>query len=83
MPLVGVASAAFGANGDFFKVGRSNIASAVGALTKRGAGPALSLKVGSGAPLAVNSSNRVANLNADRLDGLELLAALALPFVPY
>ena len=69
--MVGVASAAFGANGDFFKVGRSNVATAVSTLTRRGAGPALSLKVGSGAPLAVNSSNKVANLNADRLDGLD------------
>jgi hypothetical protein len=69
--MVGVATTAFGANGDFFKVGRSNVASAVSVLTKRGAGPALSLKVGSGAPLAVNSTARVTNLNADRLDGLD------------
>ena len=37
--MVGVASTAFGANGDFFKVGRSNLASAVSTLTKSGAGP--------------------------------------------
>lgn len=69
--MVGVATAALGANGDFFKVGKGNVASAVSTLTKNGAGPALRLKVGSGAPLAVNSSTRVANLNADRLDGLD------------
>ena len=69
--MVGVATAAFGANGDFFKVGRSNVASAVSTLTRSGAGPALSLKVDSGAPLAVNSTSRVVNLNADRLDGLD------------
>jgi hypothetical protein len=69
--MFGVASMAFGANGDFFKIGRANLASAVSTLTRSGAGPALSLKVGSGAPLAVNSSTKVANLNADKVDGLE------------
>jgi hypothetical protein len=63
------AGAAFGANGDFFKVGRSNLASAVSVLGKSGAGPALRLLVDSGAPMAVNSSTRVTNLNADQLDG--------------
>jgi hypothetical protein len=67
--ILGVASMALGANGDFFKVGKANIASAVSVLTKRGAGPALSLKVDRGAPLAVNSDTKVAKLNADKLDG--------------
>lgn len=67
--LLGVASMALGDNGDFFKVGRANLASAVSVLTKSGAGPALRLEVGSGAPLAVNSSAKVANLNADKVDG--------------
>jgi hypothetical protein len=67
--VVGAATATFGANGDFFKVGRSNLASAVSTLTKSGVGPALRLRVGRGAPLALNSSRRVDNLNADKLDG--------------
>lgn len=67
--VLGIATMALGANGDFFKVGRSNLASAVSTLTKSGTGPALSLRVDSGAPLAVNSGTRVANLNADKLDG--------------
>jgi hypothetical protein len=67
--VLGVAAAAFGANGDFFKVGRANLASAVSVLDKSGAGPALKLQVDSGAPMAVNSSTKVANLNADKLDG--------------
>src|SRR5215217_3746848 len=67
--VLGAATAAFGANGDFFKVGKFNIASAVSTLSKSGAGPALSLKVGHGKPLAVNSTAKVANLNADKLDG--------------
>ncbi len=69
--VVGVASMALAADGDFFKVGRANVASAVSTLTKSGAGPALSLKVDRGAPLAVNSGTRVANLNADKVDGLD------------
>jgi hypothetical protein len=69
--VLGVASAAFGADGDFFKVGKSNFASAVSVLDKIGAGPALKLVVDSGAPLAVNSSTKVANLNADKVDGLD------------
>lgn len=67
--MFGVATAAFGANGDFFKVGRNNIASAVSTLTKNGPGPALRLSVGSGPPLAVNSETKVGKLNADKLDG--------------
>ena len=57
--VLGVATAALGANGDFFKVGRENFASAVSVLDKNGAGPALRLLVDSGPPLAVNSSARV------------------------
>jgi len=45
--VFGVATTAMGANGDFFKVGKSNLASAVSVLTKRGAGRALNLRVGS------------------------------------
>lgn len=67
--LFGMASMALGANGDFFKVGRDNVASAVSTLTKSGAGPALRLKVDSGPPLAVNKQAKVKNLNADKLDG--------------
>jgi hypothetical protein len=69
--MFGVAATAFGANGDFFKVGRSNLASAVSTLTKSGSGPALSLRVDRGAPLAVNSDAKVPKLNADKLDGLD------------
>jgi hypothetical protein len=67
--VLGAATAAFGANGDVFRIGQSNFASAVSVLDKSGAGPALSLLVDSGPPLAVNSQGKVANLNADKLDG--------------
>jgi len=72
--VLGAASVALGADGDFFKVGRSNLASAVSTLTKSGAGPALRLNVDSGAPLAVNSTTKVAKLNADKLDNLDSAA---------
>ena len=67
--ILGVATAAFGDNGDFFKVGKANTASAVSKLIKQGAGPALDLRVDSGTPLKVNSDTKVDKLNADKLDG--------------
>jgi hypothetical protein len=70
--IFGVATAAFGANGDFFKVGKSNTATKVSKLIKSGVGPALELRVDSGAPLKVNSETKVTNLNADKLDGQSL-----------
>jgi hypothetical protein len=70
--LFGVASTASGANGKPFLLGKKNVATAVSTLLKRGAGPALSLKVGSGPPLAVNSSETVTKLNADKIDGQDV-----------
>jgi hypothetical protein len=60
------------AEGKTFLLGRRNVAAAVTTLVKEGAGPALRLVAGSGAPLAVDSDARVANLNADKLDGRHL-----------
>lgn len=67
--ILGVTSAAFGADTDPFRLGRQNLAESVSRLVKSGAGPALDLQVDSGPPLKVNSSAKVANLNVDRLDG--------------
>lgn len=84
--VVGAASAAFGANGDAWRLGRANFATKITALggklgvngpmvrlTNKNAGAddtALDLRVQSGeAPMTVNSSTRVNNLNADLLDG--------------
>ncbi len=47
----GAASAAFGADTDFFRLGRSNFAESITRLIKSGGGPALSLQVDSGPPL--------------------------------
>jgi hypothetical protein len=68
--LFGVASAALGANGNPLILGKAaNTASKITGLVKSGAGPALRLKVDSGPPLAVTSSEQVPNLNADYVDG--------------
>ncbi len=83
---VGVASAAFGANGDDWKLGENNVATAITTLAGAAGvdGPmlrlinndadandtALDLRVQPGeAPMTVNSSASVANLNADQVDG--------------
>lgn len=84
--VLGVATSALGANGQSFLLGRSNLATAITKLTGNVNGSAmqvtnsnagaddtaLSLNVQAGeAPMKVNSSTRVANLNADNLDGLD------------
>lgn len=67
---VGMASAALGANGKPFLLGKRNVASAVSTLVKQGPGPALRLLVRPGQPpMVVNSQVKVPNLNADKLDG--------------
>ena len=82
---VGVAGAAFGANGANFLLGKSNAANVITQLVGSVAGPglqidnnstdaaatALDLQVEAGkAPMKVNSDTQVANLNADKVDGL-------------
>ncbi|MDQ4126740.1 MAG: hypothetical protein M3151_02085 [Actinomycetota bacterium] len=86
--VVGVASTAFGANGDPWLLGRGNVATAITKLAGAAGvnGPmlqlvnnnpdpndtALDLQVQSGeAPMSVNSSTKVNNINADKLDGLD------------
>ncbi len=49
----------------------ANLTGPVLRLTNQGAGPALELRVQGGPPLRVNSEAVVANLNADKLDGLD------------
>lgn len=76
--MFGVATTALAAvPGDPLRLGKINVVNKITTLIKRGPGPALSLKVGSGPPLAVNSTGKVANLNADQLDGQDSTA-----FVP-
>ena len=69
--MFGVASVAFTNDGRSFLLGARNVAQSVSTLVKQGAGPALSLQVGSGAPLKVNSTTKVAKLNADMVDGMD------------
>jgi hypothetical protein len=48
--VLGVASTAFGVDGQAFLLGRANTASAVSTLARSAVGPALSLQVQSGSP---------------------------------
>jgi hypothetical protein len=67
--LTGGGAAAYAANGGSLLIGRSNVGSATTTLSNSG-GTALKLNAKSGtAPLAVNRTNKVVNLNADFLDG--------------
>ena len=83
---VGVAGAAFGANAANFMLGKTNTANAITQLVGSVAGPgllidnnstdasasALELQVEPGkAPMKVNSGTQVANLNSDKVDGLD------------
>lgn len=72
MALTGTAVAATGGS---FLLGRSNTAGAATVLTAT-SGTALSLrtKASTTPPLAVSNGTKVANLNADRLDGLDSTA---------
>ncbi len=86
--VLGVASMAFGANGQAWILGQGNVATAITSLggaagvdgpmvriTNNDSGTddtALDLRVQSGeAPLRVDSDRKVANLNADQLDGVD------------
>jgi hypothetical protein len=83
---VGVAGSALGANGANLLLGKTNTANAITQLVGTVAGPslqidnnstdatatALDLQVEAGkAPMKVNSVTKVANLNADKLDGMD------------
>jgi len=64
--------AAMAATGGGFLLGRSNTADRVTTLTNSGTGPVLKLWTthpGTRPPLGVNSSVKVTNLNADKVDG--------------
>ncbi len=68
--VFGFATTAIGATGGNFLLGQRNVADVISTLVKKGPGPALSLVVEANQPpLKVNSSAKVANLNADKLDG--------------
>ena len=64
------------ATGHAFVLGKLNKANRVTVLKRTTSGTALSLRTtsSSAAPLSVNGGGRVANLNADRIDGLDSAA---------
>lgn len=70
LSLAGAGGSAYAATGGTFLLGKANSASTITTLSNS-AGTALSLKSKAGtAPLAVNGTTKVTNLNADLLDGL-------------
>lgn len=87
--IVGPAAIGLAAVGDQLLLGKANNAAGkvtalvadltgpVLQLTNKGSGPALELRVGNRPPFKVDSDARVANLNADKLDGKDAAA-----FVP-
>jgi hypothetical protein len=77
--LFGMASMAFARDGQSFILGERNVAQSLSTLVRQGAGPALSLQVDSGPPLAVNSSSKVSKLNADQVDGKNSSAFMPSP----
>lgn len=82
--LVGGANvAAYAATGGSFLLGKSNTASRVTLLSRTRTGPVLSLhaKSSGSAPLTTNARGRVANLNADELDGLDSTSLQNRPYV--
>ncbi len=80
--VLAVDYASFAATGQSALLGRLNKANKVTAIERTTTGPALSLvtKPGS-APLKVNRPVKVANLNADRLDGLDSTRLARRPIV--
>ena len=64
---------ALAATGQGFLLGKSNSANAQTTLNRTTRGPVLNLhsKTGTSAPLVVNGRGRVANLNADKVDGYD------------
>lgn len=71
--VLGLDYATFAATGGSLILGRSNSAGATTSLSNTGTGAALKLttKSATSAPLAVNGTGKVANLNVDKLDSLD------------
>jgi hypothetical protein len=76
-------SAVYAATGGTFILGHGNKATKVSTLKRTKAGPALNLvtKSSADAPMIVNGRGKVANLNADQLDGLDSADLATVPYV--
>jgi len=74
---------AMAATGKSFILGKINSANKQTTLTRTTNGPVLKLnaKQATGVPLAVRGSGKVANLNADKVDGLDSSALITKPYV--
>jgi hypothetical protein len=82
--FMALSGGAYAATGGTFLLGRSNTASTTTNLSRTTAGAPLRLTTNLAAspPLAVNGTGRVANLNADRIDGLDSTALRLGAFTP-
>ena len=75
--IIALGSAVMATDGQALVVGKTNTATRLTTLDRNAAGPALKVLVEAGsAPLAVTSSTKVANLNADKVDGKDSTAFL-------
>lgn len=71
MLVIGIDYVTFAATGDSLMLGRGNSASTLTSIVRSTDGGVLSLKAQPGSPaLNVNTKNRIANLNADTVDGI-------------
>jgi hypothetical protein len=77
--VVGFDAATYAATGSSLLMGRINTANKTTVVKNTGSGPAMSLltKSAASAPFKTNAKGRVANLNADKVDGLEAAAIIA------
>lgn len=76
MLVIGVDYASYAATGSSLLLGKANSTPNLTTVTRTKAGPALSVKTKTkkSAPFVVNGKGRVANLNADLLDGIDASA---------
>jgi hypothetical protein len=67
--VAGLGAVSYANNGDALLLGKGNKATKSTKITNKKSGPVLKLKTKSGPALSVNTSDLIANLNADLLDG--------------
>jgi len=81
--VLAASTVADAATGGRFILGKMNKASQASVLKRTTSGPALQLSTtpSGGAPMAVNGKGKVANLNADRVDGFDSSALKTTAYV--
>lgn len=67
--VAGIGAVGYASNGDALLLGKGNKSTKSTKITNKKSGPVLKLKTKSGPALSVNTTDKIANLNADLLDG--------------